>query len=64
MHIAGRIVEMQESDRRDVHLAIGVQNEPAFQFRNQLRYIDEAFDLIELQNGCHGNTSRWPFALL
>jgi hypothetical protein len=55
---------MQESDRRDVHLAIGVQNEPAFQFRNQLRYIDEAFDLIELQNGCHGNTSRWPFALL
>jgi hypothetical protein len=48
---------MQESDRRDVHLAIGVQNEPAFQFRNQLRYIDEAFDLVELQDSRHWNTS-------
>ena len=52
------VVKVQEANRRDVHLAFGIENKPSLDLPNQLRGVYQMLDLIELEYGCHRNASR------
>jgi hypothetical protein len=58
MNIAWWLIEMQESNGWNDHLAFGLQNEAGFDLPDELRGIDQTLDLIEFEYGGHRHASR------
>jgi hypothetical protein len=64
MNITGRLIEMQETDRRNDYLIIGIENEAGFNLPDELRNIDQTLDLVELEYLGHQQISLDSFFVL